>query len=67
MKFFTDYKEARNFAQSNANDLNLDHGIEKTSEFGKKGYNVKLLPTKENCHGHELFMERINAGDPLTN
>ncbi len=63
MKSFTDYNLAKAYARELAALGGPDAGIEKAREFGKLVYNVKFLPKKENCYGHELTMERVKIGD----
>ena len=63
MKFFIDYSKAKSFAIKQVQIIGVAHGIEKTSEFGVKGFTVKMLPKKENRFGHELTIEPLEAGE----
>lgn len=55
------YKQARAAAQSQANSMLMEVGIERTS-LG--GYTWFLLPRPENRYGHELRCEVVT---PVTN
>lgn len=63
MKSFSDYDSAKNYARELVKLGGPDAGIEKAREFGRTVFNVKFLPKKENCFGHELTMERVSVGD----
>ena len=63
MKSFSDYDAAKTHARELVKLGGPDAGIEKTKEFGRTVFNVKFLPRKENCFGHELTMERVSVGD----
>ena len=59
-----DYNTAFNKAVKLANLCNREVGIEKTKEFGRTVYIVKLLPNKENRSGHELNLQVVTPGEP---
>ena len=64
MKRFTDYKDAQDCAIDIANDCHRDVGIRACKEFGKAGFNVFLLPNKENRRGFELCCEVVTPNTP---
>jgi hypothetical protein len=66
-KPFVTWKEAHHAAIDLANECSMDSGIEKSREFGKEVFIVKLLPRPENCQGGECFMERVKPGTPKSN
>jgi hypothetical protein len=59
MQRFTDYADARRHAQDKANALGLNVGIERTREFGKDGYCVRILPGADRRSGSELRCEVV--------
>lgn len=63
MKTFFDYDLAKACARQLASLGGPDAGIWKTREWGRTVYNVKFLPKKENCVGHETMMERVTRHD----
>lgn len=65
-KPFQKYNEAKTYAQNKARETGVDHGIDKTLEFNKIVYNVKMIPKEEFCCGHELRMERVRHDDPAS-
>jgi hypothetical protein len=57
---FTDYDDAKEYAQKWANQLNgTDVGIKKIKEYGKKKFLVLLLPSPEKSFGYERRCERV--------
>ena len=59
MSFFRDWHEARAHAQERANAIGVSHGVLATSEYGRKGFSVRMLPKPENCYGLEARAERV--------
>ena len=60
---FDTWLEAREYAIVRANALHLPHGIEYVKEYGKPGYNVKLIAPKGKRYGYELRIEVVEPGD----
>lgn len=60
MDVFSDWKDAHNSAQRQANLYARDMGVEKANEFGKTVYRVKMLPNPENRYGWELRCEVVH-------
>ena len=59
------YTKAFNEAVNLARLVKREVGIEKSKEFGKTVYNVKILPNKENRYGWELRCEIVSPNSPL--
>lgn len=55
----TDYIAARSKAQSLANQLGYDHGLEANDVF--KSWHVFMLPMRKNRMGHELLCEVVSC------
>ena len=58
MRFKT-WNEAHTHAQRKANTLGLSMGIEKTKEFGKLGFNVRIIPKPKNRYGKDYLCEAV--------
>jgi hypothetical protein len=63
MKVFTTWKSAHTYAIELARQCKMSAGIEKSREFNKEIFLVKLLPRPENRCGHELRMEVVEPTD----
>lgn len=63
----SDYLAAKHYAimQARAGLPGYEQGIEKFSEYGRKGWRVFSLPKPENRQGFELRCETVRASDPL--
>lgn len=53
------YSEAKMYAQSKADELGFDHGVEQNKLF--KSWTVFMLPAKRFRCGHELRCEVVSA------
>ncbi len=56
---FENWHEAHKFAQERANKTGLSNGIDKTTEFGRVGYNVRFIPKPENRYGRDYTCEAV--------
>jgi hypothetical protein len=65
MKVFKDWKSAHSYAVETARACGMSTGIEKTKEFNRTLFAVRLLPRPENRTGSELRMEIVNPNDPI--
>ena len=62
---FESYKDAFNAAVKLARELNREVGLIAQTEYGRKGFNVFLLPRKENRYGHELRTQVVHPSESL--
>lgn len=58
-RFFTEYEEAYQYAQSYADRTGQSMGIEKKNSPIERGYLVLMLPKPENRRGYELRCQAV--------
>ena len=60
-RFFTDYTLARLHAENEAGRIGVDHGVLATTQYGKPGYLVSMLPRPDKSFGDDARAERVPA------
>ena len=53
------WQEAHDHAQKQANNTSLSLGIEKTTEYGRVGFNVCFIPKPGNRYGCDYTCEAV--------
>jgi len=61
---FPTYQEAFNAAREHAAQLKMDVGLYHQSEFGRKVFNIMLLPKPPFRTGRELTCQVVTPGEP---